>query len=80
MEILARSIELGISDLQQHGDAHSDALQQTVNSMFVVDDKLFASLQKLGWELELEDPRDKEKESELREICARYVILELMRT
>lgn len=45
--------------------------------MFVSDDKLFTGLQKLGWELEIEDPEDKEKESKLREICARSVVFEL---
>lgn len=37
------------------------------------DDKLLQSLQKLGWELDTEDPEETETVTKLREICARLI-------
>lgn len=37
------------------------------------DDKLLHSLQKLGWELDTEDPEETEAVTKLREICARLI-------
>lgn len=70
---MAQTLDLCLSELEQQGEDQSGSLQQTVNSMLVSDDKLFAGLQKLGRELEMGDPEEKEMEEKLREICARSV-------
>ena len=38
--------------------------------MFSSDDKLLAGLQKLGWELEMENPEAKGDVNRLRDVCA----------
>ncbi|CAP68299.1 uncharacterized protein PODANS_7_3870 [Podospora anserina S mat+] len=47
------------------------AIQQTVDTLFRSDDKLLASLQKLGWELDTKDPEEQNHVVMLRETCAR---------
>lgn len=76
---MAQNMDMRISELEQQGGAQSDVLRQTVNSMLASDDKLFSSLQKLGWELETGDPEEKEVENKLRDICARSVVSGLTR-
>lgn len=46
-------------------------ISQIVDGVLRSDDKLLASLQKLGYELETDDPEEGENVSKLREICAR---------
>jgi hypothetical protein len=70
---LAQSLELRLSELEQQGSGNVDAVHQTVNAMLTSDDKLLKSLQKLGWELETEDPEEKENVEKLRDICARLI-------
>lgn len=38
------------------------------------DDRLLSSLQKLGWELDQQDPEEKQSVEKLREICMRYAV------
>lgn len=79
---LAQNIESRVFDLEQAGTGNSDTIQQTVNDLLASDDKLLASLQKLGLELETEDPGEKEGVAELRDICARLIkyTVEALRT
>ncbi|OIW32904.1 hypothetical protein CONLIGDRAFT_570660 [Coniochaeta ligniaria NRRL 30616] len=79
---LSQEIELRLSELDSHGSGALDKTQQLVQSLFAADDKLLASLQKLGWELETEDPQEKENVRKLQDICARLIkyIVEACRT
>jgi hypothetical protein len=79
---LAQDIEARLSELEQAGTGNSDAIQRTVNALLTSDDKLLTSLQKLGWELESEDPEEKESVGKLRDICARLIkyTVEALRT
>ncbi|KAH8846633.1 hypothetical protein MCOR27_000488 [Pyricularia oryzae] len=57
-------------------------LQQTIDGLLRSDDKLLASLQKLGWELEADDPDEQEGVVKARETCARLIkyTVETLRT
>lgn len=44
-----------------------------IGEVFRSDDKLLSSLQKLGWELETEDPEETKGVETLRDICARLI-------
>ncbi len=44
-----------------------------MDTLFRSDDKLLSSLQKLGWELETEDPGEQQDIATLREACARLI-------
>ncbi|KAJ9134383.1 Vacuolar H+/Ca2+ exchanger [Coniochaeta hoffmannii] len=70
---LCHDIELQLSELDSHGSGSLDKTRQVVGSLFVADDKLLSSLQKLGWELETEDPQEKEDVKKLQDICARLI-------
>ncbi len=71
MEELSLGLHLRSSELEQQGSGGGSNLQQSVDGLFRSDDKLLSSLQKLGWELETEDPEEQESVRELRDICAR---------
>ncbi|KAK3933922.1 hypothetical protein QBC46DRAFT_325865 [Diplogelasinospora grovesii] len=73
VEQLSQSLDSQIIDLEQQSKAEGTGLQQTVDGQLCSDDKLLLSLQKLGWELEMEDPAEQEKVAKLREICARLI-------
>lgn len=62
-----------VKDLEQQSTGSNATIQQTVDSLFSSDDKLLLSLQKLGWELETEDPGEQNDVAMLRETCARFV-------
>lgn len=70
---LCHDIELQLSELDSHGSGSLDKTRQVVGSLFVADDKLLSSLQKLGWELETEDPQEKEDVKKLQDMCARLI-------
>ncbi|TLD19900.1 hypothetical protein PspLS_09412 [Pyricularia sp. CBS 133598] len=57
-------------------------LQQTIDGLLRSDDKLLTSLQKLGWELEADDPEEQEGVVKARETCARLIkyTVETLRT
>ncbi|KAI6354962.1 hypothetical protein MCOR25_008395 [Pyricularia grisea] len=61
---------------------HGGGLQQTIDGLLKSDDKLLASLQKLGWELEADDPEEQEGVVKAREMCARLIkyTVETLRT
>jgi len=46
-------------------------VKQTAEGILHSDDKLLSSLQKLGWELETQDPEEQDNVVTLRETCAR---------
>lgn len=73
VELLSQSLDYRLAELQQQTKGGSDDVTQIVNDMLHSDDKLLASLQKLGWELDTEDPEETESVSKLRDICARLI-------
>lgn len=73
VEGLRHQVELQLSGLDSHSSGALDATQHVVGSQLSVDDKLLSSLQKLGWELETEDPQEKEDIKKLQGICARLI-------
>ncbi|KAK4223638.1 hypothetical protein QBC38DRAFT_44142 [Podospora fimiseda] len=83
VEELSQSLDSHVLELeQQSGTGAASSLEQTVDSLFRSDDTLLSSLQKLGWELETEDPEEKSHVVMLRETCARLIkfIVEGLRT
>ena len=58
-------------DLEQQVKTGASTIQQTADALLRSDDKLLSSLQKLGWELETQDPKEQDSVVELREACAR---------
>ncbi|KAH8902489.1 hypothetical protein BR93DRAFT_887190 [Coniochaeta sp. PMI_546] len=70
---LSGDIELRLSELDLHGSGALDKTQHLVHSLLAADDKLLTSLQKLGWELETEDPQEKHNVKQLQDICARLI-------
>ncbi|KAK0630957.1 hypothetical protein B0T17DRAFT_490680 [Bombardia bombarda] len=73
VEELSQALDAKILDIEQQSKADSANIQQTVDSLFRSDDKLLSSLQKLGWELETEDPEEQDNVVMLRETCARLI-------
>lgn len=73
VELLSQGLHYRVSELQQQSEAAQGDATQIVDQMFSSDDKLLASLQKLGWELDTEDPEEIESVAKLREICARLI-------
>lgn len=73
VEGLCQQIELQLSALDSRDSDALDATQHVANSLLTADDKLLSSLQKLGWELETEDPQEKEDVKKLQDICARLI-------
>lgn len=71
---LSQSLGARALGLEQHSSAAGSTIQQTVDTLFHSDDRLLASLQKLGWELETENPEEKDRVVMLRETCARFVL------
>lgn len=62
-----------MSELDQGIKESGNDLTSVVDDVLQSDDKLLSSLQKLGWELEMEDHEETETVSQLREICARLI-------
>ncbi|KAK4196045.1 hypothetical protein QBC40DRAFT_13920 [Triangularia verruculosa] len=73
VEELSQSLDSQILELEQQTTGAGPAIQQTVDTLFRSDDKLLASLQKLGWELDTEDPEEQNHVVMLRETCARLI-------
>ena len=66
-------MEYRLADLEAAGKTSgSEHLDHSVDEFLESDDKILASLQKLGWELETGDPEEEDSVEKLREICARY--------
>ncbi|KAK4135275.1 hypothetical protein BT67DRAFT_270310 [Trichocladium antarcticum] len=70
---LSQSLGARTLGLEQHSSAAESTIQQTVDTLFRSDDRLLDSLQKLGWELETENPEEKDRVVMLRETCARLI-------
>ncbi|KAJ2902968.1 hypothetical protein MKZ38_010620 [Zalerion maritima] len=71
---LAQNIEFRVANLEQQAKPTGiSRLDMSVDGLLESDDKLLSSLQKLGWELETEDPEEDESVEKLREICARLI-------
>ncbi|KAF4472581.1 hypothetical protein FALBO_526 [Fusarium albosuccineum] len=78
----AQSLEYRVADLEQMGKDSRSNLKQTVETTLQSDDKLLSSLQKLGWELDQQDPEEEQSIEKLREICMRLIktTVETLRT
>ncbi|KAK1756381.1 hypothetical protein QBC47DRAFT_379831 [Echria macrotheca] len=72
VEELSQRLDSRIAELEQQTTAGRD-VQETANALFHSDDRLLSSLQKLGWELETEDPEEQDNVVMLRETCARLI-------
>jgi hypothetical protein len=59
--------------LEQQCKGPGGDVDKLVDETFRSDNKLLSSLQKLGWELDTEDPEEIESVDKLREICARLI-------
>lgn len=62
-----------MSELDQGIKESGKDLANVVDDVLQSDDKLLSSVQKLGWELEIEDCEETETVSQLRETCARLI-------
>lgn len=62
-----------MSELEQRNNDSDRDVDKLVGEIFRSDDKLLSSLQKLGWELDTEDPEETESVDKLREKCARLI-------
>lgn len=71
MEDLAQSVAFRVSDLEQQSEESGTYLNETIDEILTSDDKLLSSLQKLGWELDKQDPEEAQTIDKLREISAR---------
>lgn len=82
IELLSQSLTYRLAELGQQTKGDNDGVTQVVGNMLHADDKLLSSLQKLGWELDIEDPEETETVTNLRDICARLIkyIVEGIRT
>lgn len=82
VEDLAQSVGFRVSELKQQGDESGRNLSATVEGILASDDKLLSSLQKLGWELDQQDPEEAGKIDKLREISIRLIkiTVETLRT
>lgn len=70
---LSQSLSSRVDELEQQSTGAGATIQQTVETLFCSDDKLLSSLQKLGWELDTEDPEEQSDVTMLRETCARLI-------
>ncbi|KAK4444344.1 hypothetical protein QBC34DRAFT_498362 [Podospora aff. communis PSN243] len=73
VEELSQGLDSRIAELEQRGYGGVADVKQTADALFHSDDKLLSSLQKLGWELETEDPEEQDNVVTLRETCARLI-------
>jgi len=71
VEELSQGLDSRIAESEQQGYGGVADVKQTADALFHSDDKLLSSLQKLGWELETEDPEEQDNVVTLRETCAR---------
>lgn len=73
VELLCQSLDYRVSELEQQSKGLDEDAAQIIDETLRSDDKLLSSLQKLGWELDTEDPEEAESVTKLREICARLI-------
>ena len=72
VEQLSQTLAYRVADLEQQATDAEPELQAAVDGAFKSDDKLLASLQKLGWELDRPDPEEAQAVDDMREGCMRY--------
>lgn len=75
---MSQNLGYRVTDLEQQTKDTRTVLNETVDGIFRSDDRLLSSLQKLGWELDQQDPEEQQTVEKLREICMRYVSLIFM--
>lgn len=68
VEKVAQDVILRLAELEQRGPS----LSAEVGTLLESDDRLLASLQKLGWELDQPDADEARAVEKLRETCTRY--------
>lgn len=73
VELLSQSLDYRLAEMEAQSKSSGDDVNKIVDGMLHSDDKLLSSLQKLGWELDSEDPEETESVSKLRDICARLI-------
>ncbi|KAK7735956.1 hypothetical protein SLS53_007335 [Cytospora paraplurivora] len=73
VELLSQGLDYRIAELEQQSQTPDGDVDRLVDEIISADNKLLSSLQKLGWELDTEDPGETESVSKLREICARLI-------
>lgn len=73
VELLSQSLNYRLAELEQQTKGGSDYVMKIIDDMLRADDKLLSSLQKLGWELETQDPEETKSVTKLRDICARLI-------
>ncbi|KAK4215734.1 hypothetical protein QBC37DRAFT_116916 [Rhypophila decipiens] len=73
VEELSQILDNRILELEQQNKSDGTNVQQMIDSLLRSDDKLVSSLQKLGWELDTEDPEEQDNVVMLRETCARLI-------
>lgn len=62
-----------MEELEEQSKSTGNDVNKLVEEILLSDNKLLSSLQKLGWELDTEDPEETESVGKLREICARLI-------
>lgn len=82
VELLSQGLDYRMAELEQDGQRASGEMTALVDDLLHADDKLLSSLQKLGRELDTDDPEESESVTKLREICARLIkyTVECLRT
>ncbi|TPX19049.1 uncharacterized protein E0L32_011293 [Thyridium curvatum] len=73
IEELTQMLSVYVTELEHQSKGIGKDLQQRVETLLQSDDKLLASLQKLGWELETENPEEQKDIVRLREVCAQLI-------
>lgn len=71
VEDLSQSLAFRLADLEQQDTETISSLNGAVDDILSSDDKLLTSLQKLGYELDQQDPDEAKTVERLREICMR---------
>ncbi|KEY72483.1 hypothetical protein S7711_05158 [Stachybotrys chartarum IBT 7711] len=74
VEELSQSLGFRVADLEQQVKDAEPSLNHTVDGIFQSDDSLLSSLQKLGWELDQQDPEQTQLVETLRETCMRLIM------
>ncbi|PNH46163.1 hypothetical protein VD0004_g1845 [Verticillium dahliae] len=59
--------------MEQQAAMTTESVQEVIEEALRSDDKLLSSLQKLGWELDPEDPEETQNVATLRECCMRVI-------
>ncbi|CRK25609.1 hypothetical protein BN1723_013622 [Verticillium longisporum] len=82
VEELSQHLGYRTSDMGQQAVTTTESIHEVIEEALRSDDKLLSSLQKLGWELDPEDPEETQNVATLRECCMRVIkyTVEMTRT